>query len=126
MELTNFEVKQLNLFTDTLLVTGMSTEGKISLVTLKPKLRKIANEIAEFEKTTADSIRPENVEDLSEEDKAKLDKDYSDIIVPFYNTTIKIEFDLLSKEDFYKLVEHNDIEKLIGYEYIYTKLVNNE
>ena len=126
MELTNFEVKQLNLFTDTLLVTGMSTEGKISLVTLKPKLRKIANEIAEFEKTTADSIRPENVEDLSEEDKVKLDKDYSDIIVPFYNTTIEIEFDLLSKEDFYKLVEHNNIEKLIGYEYIYTKLVNNE
>ena len=126
MELTNFEVKQLNLFTDTLLVTGMSTEGKISLVTLKPKLRKIANEIAEFEKTTADSIRPENVEDLSDEDKAKLDKDYSDIIVPFYNTVIEIEFDLLSKEDFYKLVEHNDIEKLIGYEYIYTKLVNNE
>lgn len=126
MELTNFEVKQLNLFTDTLLVTGMSTEGKISLVTLKPKLRKIANEIAEFEKTTADSIRPENVEDLSDEDKAKLDKDYSDIIVPFYNTTIEIEFDLLSKEDFYKLVEHNNIEKLIGYEYIYTKLVNNE
>lgn len=126
MELTNFEVKQLNLFTDTLLVTGMSTEGKISLVTLKPKLRKIANEIAEFEKTTADSIRPENVEDLSDEDKAKLDKDYSDIIVPFYNTTIEIEFDLLSKEDFYKLVKHNDIEKLIGYEYIYTKLVNNE
>ena len=126
MELTNFEVKQLNLFTDTLLVTGMSTEGKISLVTLKPKLRKIANEIAEFEKTTADSIRPENVEDLSEEDKAKLDKDYSDIIIPFYNTTIEIEFDLLSKEDFYKLVEHNNIEKLIGYEYIYTKLVNNE
>ena len=126
MELTNFEVKQLNLFTDTLLVTGMSTEGKISLVTLKPKLRKLANEIAEFEKTTADSIRPENVEDLSEEDKAKLDKDYSDIIVPFYNTTVEIEFDLLSKEDFYKLVEHNNIEKLIGYEYIYTKLVNNE
>ena len=126
MELTNFEVKQLNLFTDTLLVTGMSTEGKISLVTLKPKLRKIANEIAEFEKTTADSIRPENVEDLSDEDKSKLDKDYSDIIVPFYNTTIEIEFDLLSKEDFYKLVEHNNIEKLIGYEYIYTKLVNNE
>ena len=126
MELTNFEVKQLNLFTDTLLVTGMSTEGKISLVTLKPKLRKIANEIAEFEKTTADSIRPENVEDLSDEDKAKLDKDYSDIIVPFYNTTIEIEFDLLSKEDFYKLVEHNNIEKLIGYEYIYTKLVNKE
>ena len=126
MELTNFEVKQLNLFTDTLLVTGMSTEGKISLVTLKPKLRKIANEIAEFEKTTADSIRPENVEDLSDEDKAKLDKDYSDIIIPFYNTTIEIEFDLLSKEDFYKLVEHNNIEKLIGYEYIYTKLVNNE
>ena len=125
MELTNFEVKQLNLFTDTLLVTGMSTEGKISLVTLKPKLRKLANEIAEFEKTTADSIRPENVEDLSDEDKAKLDKDYSDIIVPFYNTTVEIEFDLLSKEDFYKLVEHNDIEKLIGYEYIYTKLVNN-
>ena len=126
MELTNFEVKQLNLFTDTLLVTGMSTEGKISLVTLKPKLRKLANEIAEFEKTTADSIRPENVEDLSDEDKAKLDKDYSDIIVPFYNKVIEIEFDLLSKEDFYKLVEHNDIEKLIGYEYIYTKLVNNE
>ena len=126
MELTNFEVKQLNLFTDTILVTGMSTEGKISLVTLKPKLRKLANEIAEFEKTTADSIRPENVEDLSDEDKAKLDKDYSDIIVPFYNTTVEIEFDLLSKEDFYKLVEHNNIEKLIGYEYIYTKLVNNE
>ena len=126
MELTNFEVKQLNLFTDTLLVTGMSTEGKISLVTLKPKLRKIANEVAEFEKTTADSIRPENIEDLSDEDKAKLDKDYSDIIVPFYNKVVEIEFNLLSKEDFYKLVEHNDIEKLIGYEYIYTKLVNNE
>ena len=126
MALAISEVKQLKLFTDTLLVKGMSTEGKISLVTLKPKLRKIANEIAEFEKTTADSIRPENVEDLSDEDKAKLDKDYSDIIVPFYNTTVEIEFDLLSKEDFYKLVEHNNIEKLIGYEYIYTKLVNNE
>ena len=47
-------------------------------------------------------------------------------MVPFYNKVVEIEFNLLSKEDFYKLVEHNDIEKLIGYEYIYTKLVNNE
>lgn len=126
MELTNFEVKQLNVFTDTLLVTDMSTEGKVNLVALKHKLRKIANEVTEFEKTTADSIRPNNVEELTEDEKANLDKEYSEIIVPFYNEVVTIEFDMLSKEDFCKLVEHNNIEKLVGYEYIYAKLVNNE
>lgn len=126
MELTNFEIKQLNVFTDTLLVKGMSTEAKVSLVTLKMQLRKIANDIVEFEKTTADSIKPENIENLSEEDKEKVDKEYSDIIVPYYNQVVDINFELLSKEDFYKLVECNDIEKLVGYEYIYEKLVNKE
>ena len=126
MELTNFEVKQLNVFTDTLLVTDMSTEGKVNLVALKHKLRKIANEVTEFEKTTADSIRPNNVEELTEDEKANLDKEYSEIIVPFYNEVVTIEIDMVSKEDFCKLVEHNNIEKLVGYEYIYAKLVNNE
>ena len=126
MELTNFEVKQLNVFTDTLSVKGMSTEAKIKLVTLKMKLRNIANEIVEFEKTTADSIRPSDIESLSEEDKEKLDKEYSDIIVPYYNNINIIDFELLSKDDFSKLVDCNDIEKLVGYEYIYTKLVNKE
>lgn len=126
MELTNFEIKQLNVFTDTLLVKGMSTDAKVKLVALKMQLRNIANEIAEFEKTTADSIRPANIESLSDEDKEKLDKEYSDIIVPYYNQTINIDFKLLSKDDFYKLVECNDIEKLVGYEYIYEKLVNKE
>ena len=126
MELTNFEIKQLNVFTDTLLVKGMSTEAKVSLVTLKMQLRKITNDIIEFEKTTVDSIKPENIENLSEGDKEKLDKEYSDIIVPYYNQVIDINFELLSKEDFYKLVECNDIEKLVGYEYIYEKLVNKE
>lgn len=126
MELTNFEVKQLNVFTDTLSVKGMSTEAKIKLVTLKMKLRNIANEIVEFEKTTADSIRPSDIESLSEEDKEKLDKEYSDIIVPYYNNINNIDFELLSKDDFSKLVDCNDIEKLVGYEYIYTKLVNKE
>lgn len=126
MELTNFEIKQLNVFTDTLLVKGMSTDAKVKLVALKMQLRNIANEIAEFEKTTADSIKPANIESLSDEDKEKLDKEYSDIIVPYYNQTINIDFKLLSKDDFYKLVECNDIEKLVGYEYIYEKLVNKE
>ena len=126
MELTNFEIKQLNVFTDTLLVKGMSTDAKIKLVALKMQLRNIANEIAEFEKTTADSIRPTDIESLSDEDKEKLDKEYSDIIVPYYNKTNDIDFELLSKDDFGKLVDCNDIEKLVGYEYIYTKLVNKE
>ena len=126
MELTNFEVKQLNVFTDTLLVTDMSTEGKVNLVALKHKLRKIANEVAAFEKTTADSIRPNNGGELTEDEKANLDKEYSEIIVPFYNEVVTIEFDMLSKEDFCKLVEHNNIEKLVGYEYIYAQLVNND
>ena len=126
MELTNFEVKQLNVFTDTLLVKGMSTKAKIQLVDLKMQLRNIANEIAEFEKTTADSIKPVDIESLSDEDKEKLDKEYSDIIVPYYNKINNIDFELLSKDDFSKLVDCNDIEKLVGYEYIYTKLVNKE
>ena len=126
MELTNFEVKQLNVFTDTLLVKGMSTETKVNLVELKMQLRNIANDITEFEKTTADSLRPTDVESLSDEDKEKLDKEYSDIIVPYYNKVNNINFELMSKEDFGKLVDCNDIEKLVGYEYIYTKLVNKE
>lgn len=66
------------------------------------------------------------MEELTEDEKANLDKEYSEIIVPFYNEVVTIEFDMLSKEDFCKLVEHNNIEKLVGYEYIYAKLVNNE
>ena len=126
MELTNFEVKQLNVFTDTLSVKGMSTKAKINLVGLKMQLRNIANEVTEFEKVTADSIRPADIESLSDEDKEKLDKEYSDIIVPYYNKVNNIDFELISKDDFGKLVECNDIEKLVGYEYIYTKLVNKE
>ena len=126
MELTNFEVKQLNVFTDTLLVKGMSTEAKINLVALKMQLRDIAKDITEFEKTTADSIRPTDVESLSDEDKEKLDKEYSDIILPYYNKVNNINFELISRNDFGKLVECNDIEKLVGYEYIYAKLVNKE
>lgn len=138
---SRFEIEQqLNQFIGNLKVEGMSTEGKKSLVRLKLKLTEILKDIEQFRKTTLDSIdKPENYDELkeaaskdnaTEEVKAKFaeaEKEYGnkfgEIALPYFNEIVTMPFDFISESDFDALVEHNDINLVFGYEYIYNKLV---
>lgn len=138
---SRFEVEQqLNQFVGNLKVEGMSSKAKLSLVKLKIELSKIMSEIEDFRKKTLDSInKPEKYDELKEasekegatdKDKAafaplqdEYNKKFGEVAIPYFNTIITIPFDFISETDFYAIVEHNDINVIFGYEYIYSKLV---
>ena len=138
---SRFEIEQqLNQYIGNLKVEGLNSKTKLALVKLKIELSKIVDEINDFKKKTIDSIeKPENYdkmqelaqkEDARQEDKdafSKIEKEYDDklmeVLVPYYNEKVTIPFDYLTEDDFYALVEKNDVNVIFGYEYIYNKLV---
>ena len=132
---TKFELEQLNQFTSTLKVNGLEKESKIKLIKLKIELSKIVKEIDEFRKTTVDSIKPDNYDelqqDLTEKGKKKfeevqkeLNTKFQEIVVPFYNTQVSIEFEKLTPDEYFSLMADNDLPELSGYEYVYNLLVS--
>lgn len=138
---SRFEVEQqLNQFVGNLKVEGMSAKAKLALVKLKIELSKIMSDIEDFRKKTLESIdKPEKYDELKEaaekadataEDKAafqpvsdEYNKKFGEVAIPYFNTVVSIPFDFISEDDFYAIVEHNDINVIFGYEYIYSKLV---
>lgn len=141
---SRFEIEQqLNQFVGNLKVEGMSTNAKLALVELKLELSKIVKDAEEFKKTTVASIeKPTDYDKLKElaerkeataEDKAaykiveeQYNKAFAEVAIPYFNEIITIPFEYISKEDFKALVEHNDLNAVFGYEYIYNKLVEHE
>lgn len=138
---SRFEVEQqLNQFVGNLKVEGMSADAKLALVKLKIELSKVMSDIEDFRKKTLGSInKPEKYDELKElsekenatdKDKAafkvvsdEYNKKFGEVAIPYFNTVIDIPFDFISESDFYAIVEHNDINVIFGYEYIYSKLV---
>lgn len=138
---SRFEVEQqLNQFVGNLKVEGMSADAKLALVKLKIELSKVMSDIDDFRKNTLSSInKPEKYDELKElsEKENATDKDksafkvvsdeynkkFGEVAIPYFNTVIDIPFDFISESDFYAIVEHNDINVIFGYEYIYSKLV---
>lgn len=141
LKATRFEIEQqLNQYIGNIKVEGLSKEAKLALVKLKLEMSDVVKDIEEFRKTTIESIdKPDNYDELKEkassEDATQEDKDewnkveqeynkkFVDIALPYFNEEVSLPFDFLSKEDFYKLVENNDVNVIYGYEYIYNKLV---
>ena len=138
---SRFEVEQqLNQFVGNLKIEGMSADAKLALVKLKIELSKVMSDIEDFRKKTLGSInKPEKYDELKElsekenatdKDKAafkvvsdEYNKKFGEVAIPYFNTVIDIPFDFISESDFYAIVEHNDINVIFGYEYIYSKLV---
>ena len=141
LKATRFEIEQqLNQYIGNIKVEGLSKEAKLALVKLKLEMSDVVKDIEEFRKTTIESIdKPDNYDELKEkaskEDATQEDKDewnkveqeynkkFVDIALPYFNEEVSLPFDFLSKDDFYKLVENNDVNVIYGYEYIYNKLV---
>ena len=141
LKATRYEIEQqLNQYIGNIKVEGLSSEAKLALVKLKIELTKIVEDINEFRKKTLDSIdKPENYEELkeasqkenaTEEDKEafkkveeELNNKFVEIALPYFNEVVEIPFDFISEKDFYALVQHNNVNIVFGYEYIYNKLV---
>lgn len=141
LKASRFEIEQqLNLYIGNIKVEGLSKEAKLSLVKLKLELSDVVRDIEEFRKKTLESIeKPENFdklkeaaekEDATEEDKKaykeaenEYNNKFAEVAIPYFNEIIELPFTHISKEDFYKLVENNDVNVIYGYEYIYNKLV---
>lgn len=141
LKATRFEIEQqLNQYIGNLKVEGLSADAKLALVKLKIELSNVTKEIEEFRKQTIESInKADNFdelreaaqkEDATEEEKQaykKVEDEFNnkfvEIALPYFNETVEIPFDYISKEDFYELVKHNDVNVVFGYEYIYNKLV---
>lgn len=141
LKATRYEIdQQLNQYIGNIKVEGLSSEAKLALVKLKIELTKVVEDINEFRKKTLDSIdKPENYEELKEasqkEDATEEDKEafkkaeeefnnkFVEIALPYFNEVVEIPFDFISEKDFYALVQHNDVNVVFGYEYVYNKLV---
>lgn len=141
LKASRFEVEQqLNQYVGSLKVEGLSGKTKLALVKLKIELSKVVKEIEEFRKKTLDSIeKPDNYDELKElamkEDATKEVKEawakaedeynqkFTEVALPYFNEVVEIPFDFITEDEFYKLVEHNDVNVIFGYEYVYNKLV---
>lgn len=141
LEATRYEVEQrLNPMISVLKLNGFEGDVKIALFNLKLELTKVVEEINKFREAAIKNLeKPENFEELRDkaqaenataEDKAefqtvaeKLDKEFSEVAVPYYNTVIKLDFDCIDETVFKEqLVNSNNDLKLFEYEYLYTKL----
>lgn len=141
LKASRFEIEQqLNQYIGSLKVEGLSSKAKLALVKLKIELSKIVEDLDNFRKKTLESIdKPENYDELksaaekeeaTKEDKeawSKVEKEYNEkfaeVALPYFNEVVELPFDFLTEEDFYTLVEHNDVNVVFGYEYVYNKLV---
>lgn len=141
LTVTRFEAEQqLEHFIGNLKIEGMSVEGKKAIIHLKLKLSEIIKQINEFKETTMKSVdKPENFDklkedaersDATEEQKKQFkeaeegyNKKLAEVLVPYYNEVVNVPFEFLSDSDFDVIIEHNNIDLVYGYEYIYNKLV---
>lgn len=141
LKASRFEIEQqLNQYVGSLKVEGLTSKAKLALVKLKIEMSKIVEDINDFRKKTLESIdKPENYDELkattekeeaTKEDKeawSKVEKEYNEkfaeVALPYFNEIVELPFDFLTEEDFYTLVEHNDVNVVFGYEYVYNKLV---
>lgn len=141
LKASRFEIEQqLNQYVGSLKVEGLTSKAKLALVKLKIEMSKIVEDINDFRKKTLESIdKPENYDELksaaekeeaTKEDKeawSKVEKEYNEkfaeVALPYFNEVVELPFGFLTEEDFYTLVEHNDVNVVFGYEYVYNKLV---
>ena len=141
LKASRFEIEQqLNQYVGSLKVEGLTSKAKLALVKLKIEMSKVVEDINDFRKKTLESIdKPENYDELksaaereeaTKEDKeawGKVEKEYNEkfaeVALPYFNEVVELPFDFLTEEDFYTLVEHNDVNVVFGYEYVYNKLV---
>lgn len=141
LKASRFEIEQqLNQYVGSLKVEGLTSKAKLALVKLKIEMSKVVEDINDFRKKTLESInKPENYDELksaaekeeaTKEDKeawSKVEKEYNEkfaeVALPYFNEVVELPFDFLTEEDFYTLVEHNDVNVVFGYEYVYNKLV---
>lgn len=144
LKASRFEIEQqLNQYIGNIKVEGLSGKAKLALVKLKIELSKVVSDIEDFRKKTIESLeKPSNYDKLKEkaekENATEKDKEafkkveneynkkFAEVAIPYFNEIITIPFDFISEEDFYTLVEHNEINVIFGYEYIYNKLVKHE
>lgn len=144
LKASRFEIEQqLNQYIGNIKVEGLSGKAKLALVKLKIELSKVVSDIDDFRKKTIESLeKPSNYDKLKEkaekENATEKDKEafkkveneynkkFAEVAIPYFNEIITIPFDFISEEDFYTLVEHNEINVIFGYEYIYNKLVKHE
>lgn len=143
LKASRFEIdQQLNQYVGSLKVEGLTSKAKLALVKLKIEMSKVVEDINDFRKKTLESIdKPENYDELksaaekeeaTKEDKeawSKVEKEYNEkfaeVALPYFNEVVELPFDFLTEEDFYTLVEHNDVNVVFGYEYVYNKLVKH-
>lgn len=139
MTATRFEIEQqLNQAIGSIKANGLAGEIKVKLVKLKIEFSKIIEEIQAFRKTTLDSIdKPDNYEELKakiesgeatiEEQKEfnelPFNKEVADILIPYLNEIVEVDFDGITEDEFWKVVENTDMELVYGYEYLMNKLV---
>lgn len=139
MTATRFEIEQqLNQAIGSIRANGLANDIKIKLVKLKIALSDKVKEIEEYRKTTIDSIdKPENFDDLkkkvnegtatneevAEFNDSTYNKEIADILIPYLNEVVEIEFDGITEDEFWAIVNKSDVELIYGYEYLRNKLV---
>lgn len=139
MTATRFEIEQqLNQAIGSIRANGLANDIKIKLVKLKIALSDKVKEIEEYRKTTIDSIeKPENFDDLkkkvnegtatneevAEFNNSTYNKEIADILIPYLNEVVEIEFDGITEDEFWAIVNKSDVELIYGYEYLRNKLV---
>ena len=93
-------------------VGKLSKEGLYSLLDNKIELSKHVKEIQEAQKLAVEELKPEALKQGAEETeelKAEWNKRYSEYIVKYLGESVEINFQKLTKDDFYNLVKENDL-----------------
>ena len=133
VKMTRNEVVVLNQLLSSVKVSGMPVDAKRKLIGLKIDMGRVAKSAEEFQKETIESHKPDNFDELqsstTEEGKKEfealaieIDARVREILNPYYEEEVSINFCGIAQEEFDKLTDINDMT-LAAFEFLNEKLL---
>ena len=133
VKMTRNEVVVLNQLLSSVKVSGMPVDAKRKLIGLKIDMGRVAKLAEEFQKETIESHKPDNFDklqaDTTEEGRkefellaSEIDTKVREILNPYYEEEVSINFCGIAQEEFDKLTDINDLT-LAAFEFLNQKLL---
>lgn len=133
VKMTRNEAAVLNQVLAEVKIKGMGVDARRCLVGLKLDLGRLMKSAEEFQKETIESHKPDNFDELqsstTEEGKKEfealaqeIDARVREILNPYYEEEVSINFCGIAQEEFDKLTDINDLT-LAAFEFLNEKLL---
>lgn len=121
---TRYEAMRLNEFLSGVRGMGkIDADDRVNIVMLKISLSDIVESFENFKKVSTESLLTKDISELSDIEKEEVDNKFKEMVLPYVNEQIELQYTPISKESFKLLIHDLNIDEVGLYEYFYKKLV---